>query len=70
MTVTFEPDLKEMRQIARSCRLAGIPYDQSLLPQPTISCHFTDVTELMRWHAVFVGKFGWAPYDHEAPLTV
>lgn len=69
MTVTFAPELKELRQIARSCRIAGIPYEVGLAPSPSITCQFDDAAEFIAWHAIFVGQFGWSPYDCEVSLS-
>ena len=69
MTVTFAPEHKEMRQIIRACRLAGIPYDVGLAPSPSITCQFDDAAEFIEWHAIFVGNFGWSPYDCEVFLS-
>jgi hypothetical protein len=69
MTVTFAPELKEMRQIARSCRIADIPYEMGLVPSPSITCQFDDAAEFIEWHAAFVGRFGWSPYDCEVSLS-
>ena len=69
MTVMFASQLKKMRQIARSCRLAGVPYELDLVPSPLIICQFDDAAEFIEWHALFVGQFGWSPYDCEVSLS-
>jgi hypothetical protein len=69
MTVIFASELKKMRQIARSCRLAGVPYELDLVPSPLIICQFDDAAEFIEWHALFVGQFGWSPYDCEVSLS-
>jgi hypothetical protein len=69
MTVTFAPELRKMRQIARSCRMAGISYELDLVPSPSITCQFDNAAEFIAWHALFADAFGWSPYDCDVSLS-
>lgn len=69
MTVVFASELKRTRQIARSCRITGIPYELELVPSSSITCQFDNAAEFIEWHALFVGQFGWSPYDCEVSLS-
>ena len=69
MTVTFSPPPKQIQQIATSCWVTGIPYEDVTRPLPAIACHFDDAAEAFVWHRTFIHDYGWAPYDDAASVS-